>query len=109
MPQLCEGELPIAAPDYCYVLVDRHGKGYKIIDRGCFPYTGTVGADQALFYCMDQGCNMYGIKNNIFCRYANETYYTHHVLNNTKLLMGKHCMDGTPGIPPMCYAYLDGK
>lgn len=73
MPSICEGEIPIGVKDYCYMVVAWWRDHYAVIDRGCYPYKGPMNNDMALFYCSDQGCNVYGPQNGLRCHIANET------------------------------------
>lgn len=108
MPEECPGEIPIGAPDYCYMLVGHRKGQYSIIDRGCHPYKGVVAKGEALFYCTDQGCNMYnGEANIIQCRDANLTRLTW-IASGNRYIKGWDCHNGNTW-PPLCFNRVDGK
>lgn len=108
MPEVCPGELPIASPDYCYMLVGTRYGVYSVVERGCFPYKGVVAPDQALFYCTDQGCNMYTQSNAIGCRLANQTQQTW-VESGALSHFVMPCMNLGVRWPPLCYVRVDGR
>lgn len=108
MPKECPGELPIGAPDYCYMLVGMKEGKYAVINRGCSPYEGVVGEKEALFYCTDQGCNMYsGEENGIECRNATRTHQQW-VSSQVDYTATVVCDKGDSW-PPLCYNRLYGE
>lgn len=107
VPKRCIGEIPVAVPDPCYSILGLRNGIYTVIERGCFPYQGEIGEHNALFYCYDQGCNVYGAKNLISCNDARLTTENWLAQNSSGVSAGHLCQNKTQHqFPAMCFNRL---
>lgn len=98
IPQRCPGDIPNNIEDYCYQLLAENEttKRFYTLERGCFPYLGTITKTSIMFFCNRKGCNMYGHKSDRVC-----------AVSTTESNL--YCEKSFEGAPPYCINRLVGQ